>query len=122
MKAANAYLLSKESLALQLSETEFVLKTQRQIVKDFGTQGVDFPLEFQHSVVSVDQLLHAISQQTKTLESSNPTALSQLLYQIDVPESILADLTQTDDFHLQLSEVILRREAYKVFLRQKFSS
>jgi hypothetical protein len=112
---------SKE-LENQLLSDDFVLKTQRQISKDFGTTGIDFPTDFQTIPFPVDQLIVEISIRLKNLNSSNSTSFSQLLYQIDLPELMLPDIARSDDFFGSLAEVVLRREAYKVFLRNKFSS
>ncbi|MFK7784358.1 MAG: hypothetical protein AB8B56_04530 [Crocinitomicaceae bacterium] len=108
-------------LRSELSEIDFVLKTQRQIIKDFGTAGIDFPEDLQRNALPVDQLLFEISLRLKVLDSTNSSAFSQLLYQIDLPENILPALNETDDFYMNLAEVVLKREAYKVFLRNKYS-
>jgi hypothetical protein len=49
------------------------------------------------------------------------THLQQLIYLIDIPETIFISLSRTETFHKELSEVILRREGLKVYLRTKFS-
>lgn len=114
--------MNPEILNQELKSQDFVLKTQRQIVKDFGTAGIDFSSGFESIPMEVNQLIGEISIHLKELQSSNPTLFTQLLYQIDLPESILPDLARSDDFFGSLAEVVLRREAYKVFLRNKFSS
>ncbi|NVK66062.1 MAG: hypothetical protein HWE22_15840 [Flavobacteriales bacterium] len=106
----------------ELQSVDFILKTQRQIIKDFGTANIEFPTEFQSIPYSTEQILNELSVRLRILESSDSRGFSQLLYQIDVPESLLPELTKTDDFHMHLAEVILKREAYKVYLRQQFSS
>lgn len=113
--------MNPEILNQELKSDDFVLKTQCQIVKDFGTAGIDFPSDFQSIPWAVDQLIGEISIRLKELQSSSSTSFSQLLYRIDVPESILPDLSQSNDFYLSLAEVVIKREAYKVFLRSKFS-
>lgn len=113
--------MSLEIVTEELKSTEFVLKTQRQIIKDFGTAGIDFPTDFQSIPFPIDQLLTEISIRLKELNSNSTNAFSQLLYQIDLPESILSELSLTDNLYSNLAEVILKREAYKVFLRNKYS-
>jgi hypothetical protein len=49
------------------------------------------------------------------------TRLLQLLYTIDLTEKEFLSITMDRDFLKLLSEKILFREAYKVFLRDKFS-
>lgn len=114
--------MNLEIVQNELKSADFVLKTQQQIAKDFGTAGIDFSSDFQSIPLAVDQLIDDVSISLRELESSNSNAFSQLLYQIDIPESILPDLTQSDDYYSSLAEVVLKREAYKVFLRSKFSS
>jgi len=122
MKPSEILKMNPEVLNTELKSEDFVLKTQRQIVKDFGTAGVDFPSDFQSIPIEIDTLIREISIRLKELQSSSSTLFSQLLYQIDLPESILPDLVHSDDFHSNLAEIVLKREAYKVFLRKKFSS
>ena len=114
-------MMNPEILNQELNSVEFVLKTQRQIIKDFGTAGVDFPDDFRSTPYHIDQLLREISIRLKDLHAGSSSTFSQLLYQIDIPESILSDLSETDDFSLSLAEVVLKREAYKEFLRNKYS-
>lgn len=111
-----------EIIQHQLQSTDFVLKTQRQIGKDFGTAGIDFLEDFSTNPYPIHQLLSEISIRLREVNSTNSTAFSQLLYQIDIPESMLANLSNSEDFYSSLAEIVLRREAYKVFLRSKFSS
>ena len=47
--------------------------------------------------------------------------LLQLLYAVDVAESTFLKLTLQPDFLHQISEQILYREAYKIWLREKYS-
>jgi len=113
--------MNLEIVSQQLRSSDFVLKTQRQITKDFSTAGVDFPSDFQTNPYPVEMILTEVSVRLKELDSANPSGFSQLLYQIDVPESLLSNLSGTDDFYSDLAEVVLKREAYKVYLREKFS-
>ena len=113
--------MNPDTLNQELKSQEFVLKTQRQIAKDFGTAGVDFPSDFQSFPMELNRLIGEVSIRLKELQASNSTSFSQLLYQIDIPESMLPDLAHSDDFHKNLAEIVVRREAYKVFLRSKFS-
>lgn len=114
--------MNLEIVNQELNSTEFVLKTQRQIIKDFGTAGVDFVDDFHSIPFAVERVISMVSMKLKEVQEMGSNSLSQLLYQIDIPESILADLAQSDDFYLSLAEVVLKREAYKVYLRSKFSS
>ncbi len=113
--------MNPKVLNQELKSEDFVLKTQRQIAKDFGTAGIDFSSSFQSVPMEVDRLILDISIRLKELHATSTGGFSQLLYQIDLPESILPDLARTNDFYSSLAEAVLKREAYKVFLRSKFS-
>ena len=110
-----------EIVSNELNSKEFVLKTQRQIIKDFGTVDIFFPEDFAMNPLTMEQLLSCVSVRLKELDSTSKRAFSQLLYQIDLPENLLPALSATDDFYMSLAEVVLKREAYKVFLRKKYS-
>ena len=113
--------MNLEIVSNHLKSTEFVLKTQQQIIKDFGTANIDFPSDFHSVPYPTERIISELSIRLRMQESSDPRGFSQLLYQIDLPESILPELSETDDFYTRLGEVILKREAYKVYLRQQFS-
>lgn len=115
-------MMNPELLHQALQSEDFVLKTQRQLIKDFASANVLFPDNFNSQPYEVNQLIIEISERLKSIERSSASALSQLLYRIDIPESALPDLMHSDDFHTNLAQLVLRREAYKVFLRSKFSS
>lgn len=115
-------MMNPEILHQELKSEDFILKTQGQIIKDFGTAGIVFPQDFSTVPYQLNLLLSEVSIRLKDLQSSSSLSLIQLLYQIDLPESILPDLARSDDFFGNLAEVVLKREAYKVFLRNKFSS
>lgn len=63
-----------------------------------------------------------IAQQLVELMKEGETRLLQLLYTIDLPENEFLHLTKEPDFLRLISQRILLREAYKVFLRRKFSA
>ena len=44
----------------------------------------------------------------------------QLLYQVDIPQQDFLDLTSDPNFIQKMSILILRREAYKVYLRARY--
>jgi len=55
------------------------------------------------------------------LSGDSPSKFTQLIYIIDLPEVIFNALLKQDErFFEDLAEYILVREAYKVYLRNKF--
>ena len=113
-------LLSKEELQIQFQTTDFVLKTQKQIAKDFYSSGLSFNNSFELEELIYMDIISAIQVKVEEIIQQGERQLLQLLYQIDIPQSQFLALVNEEEFSLKLSEVILRREAYKVFLRTKF--
>lgn len=113
-------LLDKNALTQYLQEADFVLKTQRQIAKDFAASGFAFDSSFITDELSKDEITDAIGSQLENVMKLGETTLLQLLYQIDVPQSTFLGLVGNEEFLHKMSEIILRREAYKVYLRSKF--
>lgn len=114
--------LSNDELSRQFSATAFALSTQRQLIKDFGTVGIDFPETFASTPWKLNEVIELLASELSSLETNRTSVLPQLLYQIDVPERLVAELSADPERHAQLAQIILKREAYKVFLRSKFSS
>ncbi len=101
----------QEQVKQALIDQSFRVATLEQLQKDFQRCGLE--------LMSIDpsQLLEAIEACIKLVSN---TQLQQLIYLIDIPESIFHSLSRKESFHQELSEVILMREALKVYLRHKF--
>ncbi len=112
--------LSKEQLLEEFTKDDFVLKTQKQIAKDFYSIGVEFPKDFEKSTWHFDEIIRAIKAELSNLQSKTFTSLQQLIYQIDLPEKLFLEAMTSDDPESDLAHSILQREAYKVYLRTKF--
>ena len=113
-------LISPADLQQQFHNKEFVLKTQQQIANDFAKFNLIFHEEFEESALEKTVIEALIAQQISELIKEGETRLLQLLYTIDLPEKEFLTITTDPNFLQLLSEKILFREAYKVFLRSKF--
>jgi len=113
-------LLSDQELEIQFQVENFVLKTQQQIAKDFYSSRITFDSEFENKQLSYNEIIEAISQKLAEIMSLGETQLLQLLYQIDISQSQFLELVENPDFVEKLSELVVRREAYKVYLRSQF--
>ncbi|MEY3237768.1 MAG: hypothetical protein RI883_1869 [Bacteroidota bacterium] len=100
----------------------FVLKTQQQISKDFAKFNLFFSDLFEIDPFSKEEIEIQIADQLADIMKQGETRLMQLLYTIDVAEKDFLQLTTQPNFLQELSHKILYREAYKVYLRMKFSS
>ncbi len=113
-------LLSKEDLEIKFRIPDFVLKTQQQIAKDFQLSGEVFPADFSMTEKNLEQIRDEMLPFLENISRSGERKLLQLLYQIDIPQQQFLALTGESDFLSQLAVLIIRREAYKVYLRSKF--
>lgn len=112
--------LSISQLETQFTDPDFVLKTQRQIAKDFGTSGIDFNSEFSANPLSYLELIDTVGEKLGELMILGETQTLQLLYQIDIPQQDFLALTTDAEFIQKMSALIVRREAYKVYLRSVY--
>lgn len=103
----------QEQVKQALVDRAFRIDTLAQIEKDFQRCGLTL------DSVDIDQLLPSIES---SIEQISSTKLQQLIYLIDLPESLFLSLSRKATFHKELSELILMREALKVFLRFKLKS
>jgi hypothetical protein len=110
----------KSDLDLAFQSQDFVLKTQRQVVKDFNRSGIDFNDQFSLHVLKYEQIIMAIRSKLIEVMKFGETQLLQLLYQIDIPQAHFTTLLENPNIAGELSELILQREAYKVHLRSIF--
>lgn len=115
-------LKSYDQLDAYFDNQGFVLKTQQQIAKDFAKFNLYFSNSFENEVTTKDEIERLIGQLLVDLMKQGETRLLQLLYTIDLSEKEFLHITTNPNFIQLLSEKILFREAYKVFLRSKFSS
>lgn len=114
-------LITSSELNSYFDNEAFVLKTQQQISKDFAKFNLFFPENFEEEMYTKQVIEEMISEQVAELMKEGETRLLQLLYTIDLSEKEFLSITTDPDFLKLLSEKILMREAYKVFLREKFS-
>lgn len=113
--------LSKKSVNEEFTSSDFVIKTQKQIIKDFGLTNVQFAPTFENTVHSYEDLIDIISEKLVEVMKTGETQLLQLLYQIDIPQNHFLELISKPELPILLSDLILRREAYKIHLRSLYS-
>jgi len=114
--------MNDESLIAYFSNADFILKTQQQIEKDFAKFNLYFPELFVLEPLSKEHIEALIEENIATVIKYGETQLMQLLYTIDVPEKDFLHLITSSDFIENISKMILKREAMKVFYRMKYSS
>jgi hypothetical protein len=111
------FLLNDKEMHAQFQIADFVIKTQRQISKDFHTVGISFREGFENAEFTHQKILLEVQSKLEEISLMSEAKLLQLLYQIDIPEKQFLHLIHSNDFTIRLSGLIIRREAFKVFLR-----
>ena len=105
-----------------ISEEDFVERTCQQIIKDFSTV---YPKEIEFQFVEngtlLNQLIEQISFLLEDISKMGTGTVLQLMYTIDIPENQYYNSLGFDDSTQKLAFIIIRREAQKVYLRNKFS-
>lgn len=112
--------LSKDQLLTQFESVDFILKTQVQIVKDFNQFSIDFPETFISTAWTLDDILLVLEEKLTELIKFGEQTFLNYLYQVDIPEKQFFLLINDDLFLSKMSKIILKREAYKVYLRSKY--
>ncbi len=102
----------QEQVKQALIDQSFRANTLAQLEKDFHRCGLTL------SSSDVDNLLSSVET---CIEQLSSTQLQQLIYLVDIPESLFVSMSRKPTFHRELSEAILMREALKVYLRSKFN-
>jgi len=103
----------QEQVKQALMDQSFRADTLAQLEKDFQRCGLTL------NTTDLNNLLFAIET---CLSKVSSTELQQLIYLIDIPESLFLSISRKATFQSELSEVILMREALKVYLRTQFSA
>ena len=114
--------LSEKQLALlrsSIDEASFRREVLKQVAKDFRT--FNFTVELPEEV-GRDAIYSVVLNLLLSFQKVHPTLLRPLLYQIDIPENALPLLPSNEEDSMNiLAEWIVLREAYKVYLRHRFS-
>lgn len=105
----------------EFSNEVFVLNTQKQLAKDFNQNGFYFSQEFSENALTREEIEQAVAEQLMEIMRSGETKLLQLLYTIDLPEKEFLSILHTPNFLQALAAKVVFKEAYKVYLRNRFS-
>lgn len=111
------YQLNRSDILDHFLNTDFVLKTQQQILKDFEISGNEFHAVLRNTAFSYEDLTEILSEMLSAVMKKGERQTLQLFYQIDIPQDQFLKLTTDPEFLIKISELIIRREAQKVYLR-----
>lgn len=113
-------LLTTTELKDAFNDGSFVVKTQEQILKDFQRSGFDIPALEEEKTYNYEALHLIVQEALGEVIKIGEKTLLQLIYQIDLPQQLFLEVVTKSTFLEELSELIIRREALKVYLRSKF--
>ncbi len=113
--------MNTDLLLLEFSNETFVLNTQKQLAKDFNQNGFSFSQEFSEIALTREEIEQAVAEQLMEIMRLGETKLLQLLYTIDLPEKEFLSILNTPNFLQALAAKVVFKEAYKVYLRNRFS-
>jgi hypothetical protein len=113
--------MSNEWLLHFFDRAEFVEKTKAQIVKDFSRLQIDCDAVLLENAHTQEEMIQLIEQALFEVIQQGETQLLQLLYLIDLPEAKFLSLLGRPELLPTLSYEILKREAQKIYLRNKYS-
>jgi len=109
------------SVQSQIKANKYLNETVAQLEKDFLLIGVSF--DIQKPVADYKTLFAYTYNFVNAINERNPQFILNLLYRIDLQEEKVQEEMQKTklSFSQMLSELIVKRELYKVVLREKFS-
>ncbi len=113
--------LSHSQLVKEFESADFILKTQLQIAKDFGQFTIDFSSDFLQTPLSMSDILMETEEKVAELMKEGEQRFLQFLYLVDIPEKDFLELTSDEKFISKMALLIVQREAYKIYLRKKYS-
>jgi hypothetical protein len=105
-----------------LNKVEIANETLLQIKKDFGSYGESIPSEVDANS-GYDFVQNKVIQVLSDIIDNNRSALSPILYQVDLNESVYRSLDKnTEDYTEKLADALIIRELKKVITRHYFKS
>ena len=114
------FILSRKQVLEQFRIPEFVLQTQQQIHKDFSVQGLTVDNILLEKELDYEAIFSIVTDALDRVMRLGERQQLQINYQIDIPQSkFLQAITEENPIE-ELSALIIRREAFKVYFRTKF--
>lgn len=109
------------SVNAQIKANQYLAETLAQLEKDFLMIGVSFDIE--KPITEYKTLFAFTNNLVNSINEQSPKLLLDLLYRIDLSEEMVQKKMQGPSlsFSEMLSELIVKRELYKVVLRKNIS-
>jgi hypothetical protein len=111
----------KIDLSAFRDKQEFLIKTAKQLEKDFLSEGHRF--RFSENKISYSILHELVFPIIENLLNTHPKKLQQLIYRIDLPEKVFSDTLQNSlEPASELTQLIIQRELLKVVIRYHYTN
>lgn len=115
----NELLIDEAKLNTLQNEAKFINDVIRQIRKDFAKFNLELQ-SFSH-IPSLSELTNAVNECVIEFMTKQTKRLPEFMYTIDIPEKLFNELLESQAFYEDLSMMLIKREAMKVYLRSQFS-
>lgn len=113
--------MNENLLIQEFSNEKFVQDTVNQICKDFSRCGWDLDSDILNRKSVKTEIEELLADKLVEIMKFGETQLLQLIYIIDIHEKEFLSITTQPNLPQLLAEKIVLKEAYKVYLRSKFS-
>ncbi len=113
--------MNSDILIQEFSKEKFVHDTVNQICKDFSRCGWGIDSVFLDRTLVKDEIEELLAEKLVEIMKFGETQLLQLIYIIDIPEKEFLSIISQPNFPQLLAEKIVLKEAYKVYLRSRYS-
>lgn len=111
----------EKHLVTILQEENYRLLLQKQLAKDFANAGLDLGEDFQSVTLSLTELFTIVREELlRQLEKGERQTLT-LMYSVDIPEKAFLKVLHEKDVPGILAQLIIEREAQKIYFRIKYS-
>ncbi|MCO5267921.1 MAG: hypothetical protein M9897_03385 [Brumimicrobium sp.] len=118
----NFSLTNQQELVTQFQQIDFAEQVLAQLQKEFQKIGLELQLT-ENQLETYDKFLFYLKEEISILAEASPTRLHQLLYLADLPENHVNNIFKLADNPIdELSDLLLKRVASKVYFRQLYKS
>ena len=118
----NFFLINQQEFITCFQQSDFATQVMAQLQKEFQKIGLELQLT-ENQLETYDKFLAYLKEEISLLAEASPTRLHQLLYLADLPENHVNNIFKLADNPIdELSDLLLKRVASKVYLRQLYKS
>ncbi len=112
-----------DQLSVYTDNHKIIEQTYKQIQKDFGQYSVELK-QMEAADTALESLFNCVQPEVKALVEHNYSKLVQILYRVDLEETLVSRALLEEDMSTalnQISVLIIHRELQKVLIRNQYS-